>query len=90
MLCCNQNFLEVVSQNCQAAKTGKLYTAKTNQLAMLDFLPIWILIFLHKTDPTVFTSVSRVKRAKFHLPYTIISWISLFVYAVYSPADRHC
>ncbi len=37
MLCCGPRFLEVVSPNYQAAKSGRLFTAQTNQAAMLDF-----------------------------------------------------
>ncbi len=37
ILCCGPRFLEVMSQNYQAAKTGTLFTAQTNQAAMLDF-----------------------------------------------------
>ena len=37
MLCAK--FLEVASQNYQAATTGRLSTAQTNQTAMLGFSP---------------------------------------------------
>ncbi len=37
-----QNCLEVVTQNYQAAKTGRLLTPQTNQAAMSDFLTYWV------------------------------------------------
>ena len=41
ILWCGPNFWEVSSQNNQAAKTGRLFTARANQAAMSDFLTEW-------------------------------------------------
>ena len=40
-VCCGPRYLEVSSQDYHAAKIGRLFTAQTNQAAMLDFLTLW-------------------------------------------------
>ena len=37
IVCCDSNFLEVVSQNYQAAKAGRSFVTTTNQAPMWDF-----------------------------------------------------
>ena len=45
--------------------------------------------YLHKTNTSVITILSSIKRAEFHLSSTNISGISLSCHVIYSPADAH-
>ena len=43
--------------------------------------------YLHETNTIVFTIISTIKQAKFHLPITIITKVELSGYAIYFLAD---